>query len=422
MDHEFIGQHNRLVGRIGGVRFEHDHVAFAVKMFDCCLVVDERHHLLIFFGGRLLPHKQEVSVFDPRLVHGGPSGAKHEIGMPGSGNFRGNFNNRLRILFGERRQSAGYGTHKRHVDGLFSHREVLTRTKLDDALGITNKASFLEAFEHKLHGSRGVIANRFSYLPQRWRYARMDDAVSNEGVALEILLVCFGHDDHYTPLSTSVNLCYIGQMEQQLAHRTVEHYLPILQAIVASLEVSCATDDKLESRTSLHFLYLEKEFGFSKLLHATHLLEVWLKGSNFEMQPLRILKKDKSVKWADLFTLLNEKMTDYHNGNPVIEISIARNGHTVRQVGTQQLVHDFGSDGNKKEILTRLAKVGDFIKTEDIQKMIGSKSVESVAKTIRAINAVLRMKLQLPQKQKLIDAKRGSGYRINPIYNVICLD
>jgi hypothetical protein len=211
-------------------------------------------------------------------------------------------------------------------------------------------------------------------------------------------------------------------MEQQLAHRTVEHYLPILQAIVASLEVSCATDDKLESRTSLHFLYLEKEFGFSKLLHATHLLEVWLKGSNFEMQPLRILKKDKSVKWADLFTLLNEKMTDYHNGNPVIEISIARNGHTVRQVGTQQLVHDFGSDGNKKEILTRLAKVGDFIKTEDIQKMIGSKSVESVAKTIRAINAVLRMKLQLPQKQKLIDAKRGSGYRINPIYNVICLD
>ena len=212
-------------------------------------------------------------------------------------------------------------------------------------------------------------------------------------------------------------------METKLARRTVENYLPILRAIYASLDVSVATASQLESRDDLHFFYLEKEFGTSNLLHTTHLLEFWLKDSpDFEMKPMMFHKKNKHAKWADLFKLLDEKITEYQNGVPVIEVGIHRNGRIVREFMGQKLVHDFGTDGLKKEIIFYLVERGDFVRTEEIQKIIGSKSIESVAKTILSINTILRTKFQLPQKHKFIDSKRGSGYRVNPVYNVIRLD
>ena len=186
-------------------------------------------------------------------------------------------------------------------------------------------------------------------------------------------------------------------MDTKLARRTVENYLPVLRAIYASLDVSVATESRLENRDDLHFFYLEKEFGMSNLLHTTHLLEFWLKDSpDFEMKPMIFHKKHKHAKWADLFKLLDEKITEYQN--------------------------DFGTDGLKKEIIFYLVERGDFVRTGEIQKIIGSKSIESVSKIILSINTILRTKFQLPQKHKFIDSKRGSGYRINPVYNVIRLD
>jgi hypothetical protein len=210
-------------------------------------------------------------------------------------------------------------------------------------------------------------------------------------------------------------------METQLARRTVEHYLPVLQAIYASLEVCLATTD-MDRTDSLHFFYLEKEFGISKLSHVARLLENWLAGSKFEMRGLRIYKKDKNAKWSELMDFLDGKLIGYQNGAPVIQLTLSQNGRAVRDVGGKKLTHDFGSTGLKKNLIRLLVNCGDYVKISDIQKMIESKSEESVAKIILAINTAVRLKLQLPQTHKLIDSKRGSGYRINPIYNVILVD
>ncbi len=212
-------------------------------------------------------------------------------------------------------------------------------------------------------------------------------------------------------------------METQLARRTVEQYLPVIRAIYASLEVSVTAASQLENKDDLYFSYLEKEFGMSSLLHAGYLLELWFKDSpDFEIKHVTFHKKNKKAKWADLFKLLDAKIIEYQNGTPIFGVGIHRNGRIVREFMGQKLVHDFGTDGLKKEIIFYLVERGDFTRTGEIQKIIGSKSVESVTKIILSINTILRTKFQLPQDHKFIDSKRGSGYRINPIYNVIRLD
>ncbi|MCR4328472.1 MAG: hypothetical protein NUV53_03050 [Patescibacteria group bacterium] len=212
-------------------------------------------------------------------------------------------------------------------------------------------------------------------------------------------------------------------MDTPLTRRTVETYLPVLRAIYASIEVSVTTASRLENRDDLYFFYLGKEFGTSNILHTTYLLKLWLKDSrDFEMRPMMFHKKNRKAKWVDLIKLLDEKITEYHDGVPIIEVGIHRNGRVVREFMGQKLIHDFGSDGLKRKVVSYLAGRGSFTKTPEIQKYIGSKSTESAVKAIRSINSTLRLRLQFPKKQKFIDSKRGSGYGINPIYNVVLLD
>lgn len=211
-------------------------------------------------------------------------------------------------------------------------------------------------------------------------------------------------------------------METQLTRCSIEHYLPIIRAIYASLEVSLAPDDRLENRDFLIFSYLEKEFGISKLLHVTHLLDIWLKGSKFEMKPMRFHKVDKNARWADLLELLDKKIKEYQNDVPIIEIGISRNGRVVRTVAGHEFVHDFKADSIKRVIIASLRDCGGYMKRVSIKSATGSTSIESVSKLIRSINDVLGGKLRLPPKHKFIENKHGSGYRINSIYNLIQID
>jgi len=203
-----------------------------------------------------------------------------------------------------------------------------------------------------------------------------------------------------------------------LSPRTIEVYLPALRKVYSSLQVFLAAHPEPESEW-LRFSYLENEFGSSHLFHVSHLLSVWLKDSPFKMQHFFIWKKDKSTKWVDFFSILDRKLVEYENGFPVIALSIDRHGRMTREIGGQTLTHDFETDGQKKEIIFLLIGRRDFMKTAEIQDSVGAKSIASVEKTLKAINSVLKRKLQLPDSKKLIESKRGSGYRIDRIYNVV---
>jgi hypothetical protein len=206
-----------------------------------------------------------------------------------------------------------------------------------------------------------------------------------------------------------------------LSPRTIEVYLPALRKVYSSLQVFLAAHPEPETAW-LRFSYLEKEFGTSHLFHVSHLLSVWLKNSPFEVKLFYIWKKDKSAKWADFFSILDRKLAEYENGFPIIALSMDRHGRMTREIGGQTLTHDFESDGQKKEIILLLLGKRDFVKTIEIQEAVRAKNVPTTEKTIKAINSILRRKLQLPDSKKFIESKRGSGYRIDRIYNLVRLD
>lgn len=211
---------------------------------------------------------------------------------------------------------------------------------------------------------------------------------------------------------------------EQLSRRSIKAYLPVIEAIYASLEVSYrAHTERIEQFQSLRLIHLERQFGTGRLLEAGDVISVWLRGSPFKVEALHIHKLNPSAKWADFFTILDKKITEYQNGDAVIELTITDTGHTVRVINGKELVYDFAGDGKKKELLFHLLERGDgFAQNAQIQNIIKSKSKDSVAKTIGKINLALGSALQLPQEKHIIESKRGSGYRINPIYNLIRVD
>jgi hypothetical protein len=148
----------------------------------------------------------------------------------------------------------------------------------------------------------------------------------------------------------------------------------------------------------------------------------WLNGSDFTTRHFYLQKKDKSAKWADMIAILNAKILEYQNDTPVIVLSVSRSGRITRTIDGTVLEHEFESDGFKKDILFMLHEHDGYMPTREIQKRLGSKSAESVSKTIAAINTVLRIKLQLPKKQDVIESKRASGYRLNPLYNIVIIN
>jgi hypothetical protein len=211
-------------------------------------------------------------------------------------------------------------------------------------------------------------------------------------------------------------------MNNQLTNRTIRHYLPIIQAIYASMEVSQLTYDIADQKERLSFLFLEKEFDGSKLHHAINLIGVWLKGTKFKAFSSTIEKIDKKASWNELLEILDQKILEYGNDVAIIEIVLKSNGRITRQFGDQKLTHDFEDDGMKKNILINLASKADFSKTSHIQAVIGSMTSESTSKIIGRINSILENKLKLPKQCKFVESKQGSGYRINPIYNLLIVD
>ena len=204
----------------------------------------------------------------------------------------------------------------------------------------------------------------------------------------------------------------------QFSRHAIAEYLPEIKGICAAIEVEMAKYD-LDGLLQLQPLSAIEQYGRSKIVYTMMLINEWLKDTPFKTHIYFLQKKDKNTKWADMLKILNAKILEYQNDVPVIVLTLSRTGRITRSVDGTTLEHDFESDGFKKDILFMLHEHDGYVPTLDIQKRLGSKSTESVSKTIAAVNAVLRVKLQLPKKQDMIESKRGSGYRLNPMYNIV---
>lgn len=204
----------------------------------------------------------------------------------------------------------------------------------------------------------------------------------------------------------------------QISRHTITEYLPEIKGICASIEVEIAKHN-LDQLTQLQPLPAIEQYGRSKIVYAMMLINEWLKNTPFSTHAYFLQKKDKETKWGDMLKILNTKILEYQNDIPIIVIHLYRSGHITRFIDDSILDHDFESDGHKREILLALLENEGYMRTRDIQKRIGSKSTEAVSKTIAAINTILRTKLQLPKKKDVVESKRGSGYRLNPLYNIV---
>lgn len=204
----------------------------------------------------------------------------------------------------------------------------------------------------------------------------------------------------------------------QFSRHTIAEYLPEIKGICAAIEVEMAKHD-LDGLMQLQPLPAIEQYGRSKIVYAMMLVNEWLKGTPFKTHAYFLQKNDKNARWADMLKVLKAKILEYQNDVSVIVLSLSRSGRITRTVDGTVFEHNFESDGFKKEILMALLENDGYVPTGDLKRRVGSKSVESVSKTIAAINNVLKAKLQLSPNEKVLESKRGSGYRLNPSYNIV---
>lgn len=200
---------------------------------------------------------------------------------------------------------------------------------------------------------------------------------------------------------------------------TIAEYLPIIKSIFASFEVQDKHFKGSTDSQRLSVSYLEKEYGLSKIGHAMRLIGVWLEGSDFESKTFHFFKANPEAKWSDMLRIIEAKILEYSNNLPVIVLVLFSSGRITREVNGTVLKHDFANDKLKAKILSWLPDDGSYLETRKLAKMIESKSDGSVRKTTGKISKDVGSRLQLPKQHPLIDSKRGPGYRINPIYNIV---
>jgi len=167
---------------------------------------------------------------------------------------------------------------------------------------------------------------------------------------------------------------------------------------------------------------MEREFTFSNLLHAGNILHIWLEGSDFDCDNVNFIKLNKDAKWIDFIKLFDKKLNEYKDSPSIIEISLSPEGIISREINGKQYKHDFKNDGLKTKIINFLANKFGYMQTSEIQKFTKSINTKSLSEAVRQINAVMEQGLKLPKSQNLILSKRGSGYKINPLYNIITID
>ncbi|KKW30105.1 MAG: hypothetical protein UY72_C0022G0004 [Candidatus Uhrbacteria bacterium GW2011_GWD2_52_7] len=211
-------------------------------------------------------------------------------------------------------------------------------------------------------------------------------------------------------------------MRVALSSTTVESYLPEIRQIFSFLEMELFEySEKREKKDFLTLFYLGKEMGTVRLDHAVTILEQWFRGTPFTVENLGIKKSDPTVPWSNVVDIIEEKLIEFANRAPLIELTLTSSGHISRTIGNVTLSHDFEGDSKKVDLLNFLANHNGFIGVDEICLRIDCKSTGALNVMKKSINDILGVKLQLPKTKELIEGRRGSGYQVDPLYNVVTI-
>jgi hypothetical protein len=208
-----------------------------------------------------------------------------------------------------------------------------------------------------------------------------------------------------------------------LSRQMVTVYLPIIREIRAALELRLDSLD-VGNRRSFSLVFLINKHGSRELANAAYIIKSWTHDLNFNIQTPDFQKINDDAKWSELFNVIDSGLRRYGNDAAVIEISLSRStGRITRKVNESSLIKDFSGDGNKIRIILSIAEGAGFVSSGALKQRVGSKTQKSLTNEIGQINSLLRRALQLPvhENKRFIDGKQGSGYRINPLYNLVLL-
>lgn len=206
--------------------------------------------------------------------------------------------------------------------------------------------------------------------------------------------------------------------------RTVREYLPAINSIYALLEVDIHRYPELENKEVLDVIGLEKSLGVSKLSYSMAIIDNWFQGTDFEVERHLSIRKHPTARWSDFIRIFDAKILEHQNTIPVIVLTVSKSGHVTRTLDQQVFEHDFEKDSQKVLLLQHLAdqETKDYVSTDDIRHVIGAKTNAVVNKAVEAVRTALESKLKLPPNNPIIDSKRGSGYRIDPLYSIVLVD
>ena len=84
-----------------------------------------------------------------------------------------------------------------------------------------------------------------------------------------------------------------------------------------------------------------------------------------------------------------------------------------RTIGGKTFSYDLSEDGKRKKLLDILSTKKGYIQTDELKNLLNCPTNPAVAKIVQTFNDYATNALRL-KKIKMIQGKRGSGYRINP--------
>ncbi len=88
-------------------------------------------------------------------------------------------------------------------------------------------------------------------------------------------------------------------------------------------------------------------------------------------------------------------------------------GSLSHVLGGSNFSYDMTSDGKRKQMFEILFRTRKYVNTNDLKESLGCPSTQAVAKIVQTFNAYASDMLRL-NGEKLIQGRKGSGYRINP--------
>ncbi len=205
----------------------------------------------------------------------------------------------------------------------------------------------------------------------------------------------------------------------QLSRTAVVEYVPVIRALIASIETERMTVKNYEKAQWLYVHFLDEEFGSSKVDHTMDVISVWLEGSQFSADCGGIKKLKKDTEWIDLLDLLHKKLLDFKNYAPIIVVSFSESGRMTRMEDGFSMHSDFAPHSQTAGLIRLLGKHDGYVSTDQICETIRCAGIEGLNTLKDRLNKKLERDLQLPKAHKFIDSKRLSGYRVGHIYNIV---